>query len=59
MLIEPGNPPRVSHGSTAALRIAKEMSFPFPILYPFIILPAPIRDILYDIAAKTRYRYEC
>lgn len=47
---------QASTASTAALRIAKHLSFPFPLLYAFIILPKSIRDFLYDTLAQNRYR---
>ena len=43
--------------STAALRIAKELDFPFNIVYYFIIIPKPIRDIFYSAIAKNRYKF--
>jgi predicted DCC family thiol-disulfide oxidoreductase YuxK len=27
------------------------------ILYPFILFPQPIRDFIYDLIAKNRYRF--
>ena len=43
--------------STAALRIAKELSSAYPILYGFIIIPAVIRNWVYDFIAKNRYKW--
>jgi predicted DCC family thiol-disulfide oxidoreductase YuxK len=43
--------------STAVLRIAKELSGVWPILYVFIALPTTLRDKLYDIIATNRYRF--
>ncbi|MBX7241066.1 MAG: thiol-disulfide oxidoreductase DCC family protein [Bacteroidia bacterium] len=43
--------------STAALRVARQMSFPWNLLYGFIIIPAFIRDIIYDFIAKNRYNW--
>lgn len=43
--------------SDAALRIFKELSGLWPLLYYFIIVPRPIRNFVYDIVAKNRYRW--
>jgi predicted DCC family thiol-disulfide oxidoreductase YuxK len=43
--------------SDAALRIACEMSFPWPLLGVFFALPVPLRDALYDWVARNRYRW--
>jgi predicted DCC family thiol-disulfide oxidoreductase YuxK len=43
--------------STAALRIARRLRFPWPLLYAFIVVPRPLRDILYDFIARHRYRW--
>ncbi len=43
--------------TTAALRIAKQLSGAWPALYIFIIVPAPIRDVVYNIIAKYRYKW--
>ncbi|GGI25110.1 thiol-disulfide oxidoreductase DCC family protein [Pedobacter mendelii] len=43
--------------SSAALRVAKELSGLLPILYAFIIVPKFIRDWVYDIIAKNRYKW--
>ena len=42
--------------STAALLIAKELEFPWPLLYGMIVLPRCLRDWLYDRIAASRYR---
>jgi len=47
----------IYHKSTAALRIAKELPFPWKLLYAFIIVPRPIRDYIYDIIANNRYQW--
>ena len=54
LLIEDG---RVYLRSTAALRIVRDLSFPYPLLYAFIIVPPPIRDFFYDWFARHRYRW--
>jgi predicted DCC family thiol-disulfide oxidoreductase YuxK len=43
--------------SGAALRIARHLSGLWPALYPLIALPAFIRDVLYNIIAKNRYKW--
>jgi predicted DCC family thiol-disulfide oxidoreductase YuxK len=42
--------------SSAILRILKELSGLWPVLYGFILIPKPIRDFLYTEFAKRRYR---
>lgn len=43
--------------STAALKISKNLSGAWPLFYGFIILPASIRDGIYDWIGKNRYRW--
>lgn len=43
--------------SSAALRVAKRMGFPYILLYPFIIVPKFIRDAVYGFIAKNRYKW--
>lgn len=43
--------------SSAALRIAKDLSGGYPLLYGFLILPRFIRDAVYDYIAKNRYKW--
>ncbi|MEQ9467383.1 MAG: thiol-disulfide oxidoreductase DCC family protein [Ekhidna sp.] len=43
--------------STAALTIARQLSGLWPILYLFMIVPKFIRDWVYDIIAKNRYKW--
>lgn len=42
--------------STAALKIAKALKFPWPVFYVFVIVPLVIRDFFYKILAKYRYK---
>ncbi|MBX3234912.1 MAG: DUF393 domain-containing protein [Nitrospiraceae bacterium] len=42
--------------STAALRIARQLSGCWPLLSLFIIVPRSLRDVLYDLVARHRYR---
>lgn len=43
--------------STAALKIARHLSGPYPLLYGFMILPRFFRNWVYDIIAKNRYKW--
>jgi predicted DCC family thiol-disulfide oxidoreductase YuxK len=43
--------------STAVLRICRNLSGAWRWLYLFIIIPRPIRDLLYTILAKNRYQW--
>lgn len=43
--------------STAALRIARRLRFPWPILYAFVAVPHPLRDLIYDWVARHRYAW--
>lgn len=43
--------------SAAALRVARELTGLWPMLYALIIVPRSIRDLLYDVVAKRRYRW--
>lgn len=43
--------------SAAALRIARKLRFPWPVLYIFIVVPRPLRDTVYRYVARNRYRW--
>jgi predicted DCC family thiol-disulfide oxidoreductase YuxK len=43
--------------STAALRIARRLGGAWPLLYAFIIIPRPFRDLVYDFIGRRRYRW--
>ncbi|WP_172197672.1 thiol-disulfide oxidoreductase DCC family protein [Saccharibacillus qingshengii] len=43
--------------STAALRIARKLRFPWPLLYALMIVPRPLRDAVYRYIARNRYRW--
>lgn len=43
--------------STAALRVARQLSGIWPLLYVFIIVPPFLRDSIYDWIARNRYRW--
>ena len=43
--------------SIAALMIAKNISGLFKILYPLIVVPGKLRDFIYNLIAKNRYKF--
>lgn len=43
--------------STAALKVTKELKGMIKILYGFIIVPSIIRNVVYNIIAKNRYKW--
>lgn len=43
--------------SSAALRIAKKLNGLWPLLYIFIIVPKPIRDAVYNLIGRNRYKW--
>ncbi|WP_062105371.1 thiol-disulfide oxidoreductase DCC family protein [Bacillus niameyensis] len=48
---------QVYYKSTAALRICKHLNGFWKLLYPLILVPAPIRNLLYDFIARNRYKW--
>lgn len=52
VLVEDG---RCYRRSTAALRIARRLTFPWPLLYALLLVPRPLRDAVYDWVARNRY----
>ena len=48
---------KIYNASTAALRIARRLSGLWSLFYVFIIIPRPIRDWVYSIIARNRYRW--
>lgn len=54
ILIENG---RTYDRSSAALRIAKKLNGLWPLLYIFIIVPKPIRDAVYNLIGRNRYKW--
>lgn len=48
-------PNTFSQGSTAALRVASYLPLPYSALKALMIIPAPVRDAVYDYVAKHRY----
>jgi len=47
----------VHRESSAALRIAKRLKGPIKLLYAFIIVPRPARDVVYRFIARNRYKW--
>jgi len=43
--------------STAALKIARHLKGGYPLLYGFMILPRFLRNWVYDIIARNRYKW--
>jgi len=54
VLIEQG---RVFRRSEAALRIARRLGAPWSFAYPLVAVPCFIRDGVYDVIARHRYRW--
>ncbi len=48
---------KVYRNSAAALRIARSLSGGWPLLYAFIVVPRPIRDVVYRFIARHRYEW--
>jgi predicted DCC family thiol-disulfide oxidoreductase YuxK len=42
--------------SAAALRIARRMDAPWPLLWPLVVVPRSVADFFYDLVARNRYR---
>jgi predicted DCC family thiol-disulfide oxidoreductase YuxK len=54
VLVEDG---RAWTRSAAALRVARGLRRAWPLLYAFIVVPRPLRDAVYDLVARRRYRW--
>jgi predicted DCC family thiol-disulfide oxidoreductase YuxK len=54
LLVEGG---RVFERSTAALRIARYLPWPYRAIYVLVIVPRPLRDVVYSWIARNRYRW--
>lgn len=52
VLVEDG---KVFTRSTAALRIARRLTFPWPLVSAFLVVPRPLRDGIYALIARHRY----
>jgi predicted DCC family thiol-disulfide oxidoreductase YuxK len=48
---------RVYRKSGAALRVVRRLRLPWPVLFGLIIVPAFVRDFVYDFPALRRYRW--
>jgi predicted DCC family thiol-disulfide oxidoreductase YuxK len=54
VLLEEG---RLFTRSTAALRIARRLRFPWSLAFALIAIPRPVRDGVYNLVARNRYRW--
>ena len=54
VLIENGN---AFTRSTAALKVARKLGGIYQLLTPFILVPYPIRDAVYNLIARNRYKW--
>jgi predicted DCC family thiol-disulfide oxidoreductase YuxK len=54
VLMEDG---RTYRNSTAVLRIARSLRFPWPVAFALTAVPAPLRDWVYRLVARNRYRW--
>jgi predicted DCC family thiol-disulfide oxidoreductase YuxK len=48
---------KIYYKSTAALKVAKQLNFPTKLMALFLIIPAFIRNWVYDYVAKNRYKW--
>ncbi|RSK38640.1 thiol-disulfide oxidoreductase DCC family protein [Mangrovimonas spongiae] len=48
---------KIAYKSTAALKIALQLGFPRNLMAVFLIIPAFIRNQIYDFVAKNRYKW--
>ncbi len=48
---------RIHIKSSAAIKIASMLPFPWPIVSVFRIIPARLRDFVYDYIARNRYKW--
>ncbi|WP_066218075.1 thiol-disulfide oxidoreductase DCC family protein [Formosa haliotis] len=55
LLLTPNN--KLYTKSSAALRIASKLNFPINLMAVFLIVPKPLRDVVYDYIAKNRYKW--
>lgn len=54
VLIEDG---KLYTRSTAALRVFRRLSMPWPLLYGFVFVPKALRDRIYEVIASHRYEW--
>lgn len=43
--------------SSGALQMSKYLNYPWKIAYVFILFPKPLRDLVYNLIAKNRYKW--
>lgn len=43
--------------STAVLKVVRQLSRWWPLYYVCVLVPAPLRDMVYDFVARHRYRW--
>ena len=43
--------------SSACLRIARKLRFPWSLFFTFLVIPKSIRDLIYKVVASQRYRF--
>jgi len=43
--------------SAGALHVLKDLAGPWKLMYAFIVVPRPLRDFIYDLISKYRYRW--
>jgi predicted DCC family thiol-disulfide oxidoreductase YuxK len=48
---------RIYTQSTAALRVARSLGWPWKLSYLFVIVPKPLRDAVYAWVARNRYAW--
>jgi predicted DCC family thiol-disulfide oxidoreductase YuxK len=48
---------KIYRKSRAALEISRKLNWPWPLLYPLVLVPFLLRDPLYDWVARNRYRW--
>lgn len=54
VLVEEG---RIYTRSSAALRVARRLTFPWPLTGLLLAVPRPLRDAVYEFVARRRYRW--
>lgn len=48
---------KVFYKSSAALRICRHLQGAWKLLYALIVIPSPIRNVVYDVVARNRYKW--
>jgi predicted DCC family thiol-disulfide oxidoreductase YuxK len=54
LLVENG---RVWTESAAALRVLRQLTFPWPLAFVFRLVPPPLRNWVYRLVSRNRYRW--